>query len=135
MRQIFTCKKHSKQWNTALDYCTWISIYDKYYCIYLFTGYVYIYLQDLQAQSPACPCYVLLALFREVTTIFSNVNRKDEVHSRVGLNCLKFRKRSPVFVYIINFYFFTEVEVIIGEYLPWRSRSKCVFTDNYQVLV
>ena len=49
--------------------------------------HIYI-LQDLQAQPPARSCYVLLALFREITTSFSHANVADGIPARVGFGLL-----------------------------------------------
>jgi hypothetical protein len=45
---------------------------------------VIYFLQDLQAQPPARSCYVLLALFREITTKISQANTADGIPDRVG---------------------------------------------------
>ncbi len=45
---------------------------------------VIYFLQDLQAQPPARSCYVLLALFREITTSFSLANIADRIPDRVS---------------------------------------------------
>ena len=43
-------------------------------------------LQEIQVQPSARTCYVLLALFREITTSFSHVNKEDKIPARVGFS-------------------------------------------------
>ena len=45
---------------------------------------LYIILQDLQAEPSTVSCYVLLALFREITTGFSGVNREEQIPAGVS---------------------------------------------------
>ena len=54
-------------------------------CKYFMTmEYIKHFFQDLQAQPPARSCYILLALFREITTKISQANTADGIPDRVG---------------------------------------------------